>query len=260
MGAAQPVCAALQSRSFLARTRLPPLHSSAEPCSPTEAEKSIVVLPGQPEASPASHPSCHEDHFQILTPPLAAGGPHPWPPRCSRAHAAPFLQPQQPPGTCSPHPLNFSRVRPTGSCSSRIPAAGCCLSPDPSLQPPGSCILLARPLLLFPKPTLKPQPVPQHARISPSLVSSANVTGSSPSITVLLMETPKRSRPRTDPCARHWGTEQLQPFILYFLLHFSSLLQISLSCLNVTGSQNRPGASQPWGFGACGARRGAHRI
>lgn len=68
MGAAQPVCAALQSRSFLARTRLPPLHSSAEPCSPTEAEKSIVVLPGQPEASPASHPSCHEDHFQILTP------------------------------------------------------------------------------------------------------------------------------------------------------------------------------------------------
>lgn len=257
MGAAQPVCAALQSRSFLARTRLPPLHSSVEPCSPTEAEKSIVVLPGQPEASPASHPSCHEDHFQILTP------------SCCRW--APSVATTLLPCPCSslpPAPATPCHMQPPSSrfCQGKThrvvlqPHPCCCLPPDTSPQPPGSCILLARPLLLFPKPTLKPQPVPQHARISPSLVSSANVTGSSPSITVLLMETPKRSRPRTDPCARHWGTEQLQPFILYFLLHFSSLLQISLSCLNATGSQNRPGASQPWGFGACGARRGAHCI
>lgn len=36
----------------------------------------------------------------------------------------------------------------------------------------------------------------------------------------LLMETRARLRPRTDPCAHHWGMEQLHPFILYFYCIF----------------------------------------
>lgn len=153
----------------------------------------------------------------------------------------------QPQG-CSPPPgpLCLAGAGPAQlTLPAHIRAVGDSLPSNPFLEFPGNSNIFVGPFLLFTKPTVKFQPVLQPSCISPSLMASANAIRSSCPITQTANGNRRGSDPGLTPLHSALGDRAAAAFHPILLLHFSSLLKISPSCLNITESRHRLVGSCP---------------